>query len=248
MKTKLSLLAIGVGLVTLVGVTGIFVMHHIREVAAQPPPAQAALVIDTSDSRPCDCEAVESAARAMLTSRRMTQGSKLWLFVTGDQATAEEPILVGAYPVPFTRRVIEGREATGRQLGEALDKIKVTCAQFKPSKRSPIFLAIKRAVEQLRAQGCDGRNECELRVQSDLAELSEPAVRNALTGSRPASSALPPPIDNTGINILFCGLAEVSGNATGRHDVRRVDLTEKIWRNLFTDPGKITFVPHCSRD
>lgn len=246
MKYTKIILAVGLSCALLATVIIYGVVRHVRTIRPPLRARQEALLIDTSDSRSCDCDQVSTAARTALTGPVMGNGSKLWLFVTGDQSTAEEPILIGAYPAPYTRRVMEGREFTERQLRDKLDQIKAACSKFRQTKRSPIYLAIKRVVEQLRAEGCNKGVECGLQIQSDLSELSEPGVRDSLKRGK-IKSRSPHPIDNENINISVCGLAEVDGSVTGKHDAHNVNVTEEIWRKLFSDSARVTFSPHCQR-
>jgi hypothetical protein len=229
-----------------------------------PPPPQGILLRDRSDSIIGSCGDFAAMGNEMLASGQFGKGSSIAVMITGDDSTAGEPVLLDTYTVPSTQRVTEGRSKVMQEQQDLLEKIKHRCEQAGQTKQSPIFLAVRRAVEYLQAHGCDSRSDCTLYVQSDLEELSEKKIKELLNGSIPstrkasaASQQLPNPIDNAGISIKICGLSETKGVVTTenrgqriltpKHDAQRADRIHSVWQKLFTDPQHVTFNPLCPK-
>jgi hypothetical protein len=67
---------------------------------------------------------------------------------------------------------------------------------------------------------------------------------------------LAPPIDNEGIDVVFCGLAVTTGRVIkssdrkiGRvlpRDPGRENRLQLVWRSLFTTRELVRFEPYCS--
>lgn len=229
-----------------------------------PPPPQGLLLLDRSDSILGGCDDVSAMAREMLASSRFEPGSSIGLMVTGDDSTAGEPVLLGTFEVPVTRRVVEGRAKGVQQQRDLIDRVKSRCEESPQTKRSPIYMAVRRASEYLRSRGCKSGSSCWLYLKSDLEELSEGRIRDLIEGApgrvRKASdntSQLPTLIDNAGINVSVCGLSETAGapvSGGGRRtiltpirDARRADRIRSVWEQLFSDPPRVSFSPSCPK-
>jgi hypothetical protein len=225
-----------------------------------PPAAQAVILRDRSDSYLSGCADTAAMGQELVDSPFFGKGSAIALMVTGDDSTAGEPVLLAALEVPTTQRVVEGRSAIKQRQQGLLDKIRERCVAAGQTKRSPIYIAIRRAVEYLRAHGCDGRSQCTVYVQSDLEELSETSIKEVLSGgssNRKTLSALPTPIENRGIDVKICGLSETAGAIevdkrkqrvlTPNHDAQRADRIHSVWEELFTDPTRVVFNSHCPK-
>lgn len=230
-----------------------------------PPPAHAVLLRDRSDSGLGSCDNLAAMGRELLASSLFAAGSTIAIMETGDNSTAGEPVLLDVLEVPVTQRVIEGRSRNAQRQQELLDQIKVRCEEAGQTNQSPIYMAIRRAIEHLRARGCDGRSNCILYVQSDLEEMSERRIRELLNQTpqpvRRTSSIvpqLPTPINNAGINVRICGLSETVGTVevgsdrrrtfTPMHDAQRADRIRQVWEGLFSDPQHVIFNSHCPRN
>lgn len=225
---------------------GVYVSRAGREL-----PAQGAVVLDLSDSRKKDCGSASAMARDLVKSQQMGGGSKLYLFGTGGADTADEPQLLGSFDVYRSHRVLEDKKKGERAEVQMYEDLSARCEGAPQRNRSPIFLTVKRVAEHLRARGCDVKVPCGMYVQTDGDELSETAVRNALAGRRQGSRAaerLPPPIDNSGIQIRICGFAQVSHAPKKGEPLRsagRDDLQREVWQGLFTEPQSVIIEPHC---
>ena len=149
---------------------------------------------------------------------------------------------------------MESPAESERRERDLVEKIVTDCAALPRTSISPVFLAARRAIEQLRVLGCKQGTGCRLLFQTDGDENVEVGIRRALAGSR-APVELPAPIDNTGIAVSICGLAETTGQSDiGRADrVRRnhnacsADRVMEVLRRFFTVPALVTFEPVCPK-
>ena len=248
-------LAIAIGVVT-------FAAWRYTEYRHAPPAPQGALLRDRSDSNLGGCDDLAEMGREMLDSFEFKKGSSIAVLVSGDDKTADEPVLLGSFDVPLSQRVADGRSKFVQQRQDLLAAVKRRCVEAGQADRSPVYMAIRRAVEYLHAKGCDGRSPCVLYVQSDLEELSEKRIKELLNDSGAASKAprapsLPTPIDNSGVEVRICGLSETAGTTkasgdkqrrvTPRHDAQRADRIQSVWERLFTLPQSVSFNSLCPR-
>lgn len=251
------------GAVTLVAVAIIagIVLWRTEARKYTPSPAHILIVRDRSSSSSCACSGVVSMAETALSAPQLGKGSTLTLTATGDDATASEPIALGTFNIPVSRNVTETRDKARQPREELLKRIEQHCQQAGATKRSPVFIAIRRAVEQLRALGCNEQNHCILIVQSDLEELAVREIRDALNGAGTRGAAsdmhLPAPIDNTGIEVVIYGVAETVGvraeggrrqTLTPQRDPQRADRVQQVWQRLFAAPQNVTFRMFCPKN
>lgn len=230
---------------------GFFHWRHC--IVMQMPTAQAVEIDDRSLSVTNEEEGVPALGRRALGLPGMRKGSTLTFLATGDGATSDEPVLVAKYEMPVSRRAMEGRGAETERKDAILADLAGRLKELGRTTRSPIFLAVKRGVEQLRSSGCTPETTCYLLVKSDGQELSEPTIKKALRDSQ-SKNSLPSPIPNEGIRVVFCGLSETTGNTTegsrrGFHaqvsDRKGIDRVRDVWSSLFTQPELVTFEPYC---
>lgn len=219
------------------------------------PVPNSFVLLDWSDSTPDDCAAAVGLSRSGFTLPQMQRGSTVTLAVTGDESTANEPRSLGTYPVPISDKVFEGAKKNNQKLEDILSEIRGKCEQIPPVKKSSIFLAFKNAVAQLRSQGCGVKANCAILAKSDLQENVEPEIKAALRGNKASLSKLPAPIDNRGIRVTICGIAETKGlvnepngksrQLTQNRNAASFDLIRQVWGGLFTEPQSVTFTSFC---
>src|SRR5687768_6276924 len=77
----------------------------------EPPPAHAAVARDRSDSVQSTCKCSEFLLKEAMNAPGMGKDSTVTLIASGDESSADEPVLVGTFKVPVSRKVIEGRTA-----------------------------------------------------------------------------------------------------------------------------------------
>ncbi len=241
------------------GVSVGFVGWRIHAMRIQSTP-HFEIVADLSLSHAQGCESLLGLANQALSEARVSQGSTLTILVLGDVATANEPRRLGSYSIPTTRKVLEGRTAKLRRQQTLLAEIARQCGTIHATSISPIFLGVKQAVADLRARGCTEASQCQIFVDSDLEENVEPPIKASLNGAVSRRHKLPPPVENEGIEISFCGLAVTAGrivDPSGREihralprDAKRDERLRQTWQALFTKPELVKFEPYCttSRD
>lgn len=213
------------------------------------------VVDDTSASHWDGCESVIGLAAQVLQAKGSASGSTLTLLVLGDRITANEPRRLGTYPIPTVRKVLEGRSARLRNEQEILRDISSKCQPLHRTTVSPIFLGVTQAIADLRARGCRATSHCELFVDSDLEENVEPSITKSLNKNGGRQRVSLPSVDNTGIEVLFCGVAvtdgrihDVAGKGTLKfvtRDSGRVNLLQEVWRSVFEQPALVRFAPYC---
>jgi hypothetical protein len=214
--------------------------------------AHAVLMRDRSDSTTSGCAAIGGFAQEFLHDGKMDRFSSIIALATGDERSSDEPIEFARLNDIKRHSVKDDQEAIDQEESALVEDLIRRCDEQGGADRSPLYLAIRRGIEELRALGCHDGTGCVLYVQSDLAENGDSGLRKALLGDPHAS--LPAPIDNRGIVVHICGIAETSGPADGRgrlvteHRLRgakRADLTVAIWLREFTTPSLVFFEPHC---
>jgi hypothetical protein len=230
-------------------------IYYKTSAPVQPP--HAVIARDRSDSVSSDCGCTESLLKKALNESTMSRGSTVTVVASGDESTADEPVLVGGFDVPTTRRVIEGRDSTHRKQEALLADLKTKCEALPVTKRSPIALLIRRGLERLRHFGCNSATSgCELWVQTDAEETAEAELRKLFDGNRPdKQGAVMPLIDNHGIEIVFYGLSQTVGETettdgrrhhfTRERDIHRAVRLRDGWLSVFTDPSRVRFEPFC---
>lgn len=212
----------------------------------------AAVVIDRSMSVRSDSACTETLIRKALGRANGATAAKLSVITTGDNATADEPLLLAEYTVPTNRMVIEGRGAAARKTDEIIRDLQSKLVGIKRTTSTPIFIAIKGAIEHLRQDGCDTKSRCVLLVQSDLQETEESGLKAALAGFQ--TKRLPEPINNQGIAVAMFGISETNGpesrGQTSRavdRDAQTEDRIRSVWTRLFTDKNSVTFDGLCPK-
>lgn len=201
------------------------------------------------------CDSLLGLAEQVLQAKDASSGSTLTLLVLGDRTTASEPWRMGMYSIPTIRRVLEGRSAKLRREKEILADISAKCQSLRRTTISPIFMGVTQGVADLRAHGCKPISRCRLFVDSDLEENVDSTLRARLNGNEGQKSISQPRIDNSGIDVAFCGVAVTHGRIHdsaengGRkfltRDSNRETRIQEVWRSLFTKPAAVRFEPYC---
>src|SRR5258707_827691 len=184
---------------------GIF--YYVTTATVQPP--QAVIARDRSDSVLSDCGCTEALLKKALDAPNMGRGSTVTVITSGDESTADEPLLVGSFDTPISRRVIEGRDSARRKKEVLLADLKAKCESLPITKRSPIALLIRRGLERLRQAGCNSATVgCVLWIQTDAEETAETELKKVLDGNGANKRrGKVPMIDNWGIEVVFFGLS-----------------------------------------
>ena len=175
----------------------------------------------------------------------LSKGASLRVLVPGDALHNNEPILVAEYEIPSSRRALEGTKAVAQRKRELLVDLRDRLQRLPRAKTSPIFVAVKRGLEQLNS-ACHSTDDCTLDVRTDLIETAEPHVRQALNQSGPVVGL--PRLANEGIRVTICGLSESNPSAElnrRRGNAQTEDRVRDVWRSLFAAPALVSFAPFC---
>lgn len=225
-----------------------------------PLPVQVAIVLDLSDSvePDKDCQILSALILKGFNIKGIRKNSKMFISGTGNPATAFEPVSFAAFDLPISDKVMEGREAVIRVKKDLLFNLTSECRKNQVMTRnSPIFLAVKRAVEQLQANGCLGTVECYLFVRTDGEETEEPWLKQSLKAGKMLKKEKPALINNTGIRVSFCGFSETRGEVmeknkkkklTQKRAARSAEFLNHLWKEVFTEPDNVVIMPLCPKE
>jgi len=215
------------------------------------------VVYDRSGSTTGGCEALVGLVEQGLKEQPLSPASTITIMGTGDETTSNEPVLVARFAGVKSRRVMEGKRGARRREEALFADLDGRCRELEKTGTSPIYLAVKRAVEELRSKHCVDGSGCILYVASDGEETAETRVAEAISAPKKKLRSLPAAIDNSGIVVHFCGLSDTSGSTDRKakkarrerpvHDASRVDRIRTVWSSRFTEPDLVTFEPHCNR-
>lgn len=207
-----------------------------------PPLASitAAVLIDRSDSMQNPCAALADTTGRVLQLSADRAGSTLAVFLTGDPASANQPLLLASRAAPMRTRLLKGSQFLQLARTAFSDELKTLCVQQPTTRTSPIYSALKDAVNHLRAVDLPGSDR-RLLVVSDLRENVDPAITKALTQPLGTKIRSPIPIDNTAVSVIVCGYAQ-----TRDHQRLQNERLIEVWSQLFTDPTLVRFEPFCA--
>jgi hypothetical protein len=235
------------------GVSLGFVGWRVHAVKTQVTP-HFEIVEDFSLSHAQGCDSLVGLAERVLNTQSVARNSTLTVLAVGDQTTADEPWQLARYSIPRDDKVLEGRTEKLRRQQDILRDLRNRCRAARRTTISPIFLGVKQAVADLRAQGCKPNSRCALLVDSDLEENVEPSIKKSLNAGDGRHVSLPS-IANAGIGVTFCGLAVRAGRIVGPsgreirkfplHDPGRDDRLRQIWGSLFSKREAVRFEPYC---
>jgi hypothetical protein len=219
-------------------------LYGIRHAA---PPAYVALVHDDSGSEVAGCPAVRSIAVGALKLPNVANGSQFALIATGDKDNGYDGKLLHVFDIPVSRRVMEGREAEKRRQNEFGDAVKKACEGEPRKAVSPIFGAVKNALDHVRANRCGPSGACYVYVVTDGEENVDPLMRSALAGSKAALKKLTGTIPNEGIHVSFCGFAQtrVPGHGSSLTRNSPVERLQAVWTAVFSAPALVSIAPYC---
>ena len=216
---------------------------------------QFEIVKDPSASHEGGCESLAGLTGQALETNAAGPGSTVTVLVLGDQSTAGQPWRMGTYSVPTIRKVLEGRSAKLRQQEQILQDVSGKCQALRQTTVSPIFLGVTQAIADLRARGCSASSHCDLFVDTDLEENVEPVLKKALSKKDGEKWNSLPRLGNSGIDVLFCGVAVTNGRVHDtsekrewkfvRRDSSEVHRMQEVWRSLFAEPATVHFEPYC---
>ncbi len=207
-------------------------------------PAHIVIVVDRSKSITHRCSSLSGLVSRSLSLPNINKKSTITILGTGDPGTAFEPVLISSFQVPGNNKILEGKDKAKKARQDILHKVNKDCQQLKKTDYSPIYLSVKRGVEQLQVLGCQSDSDCRLWVLSDGLETEEKEFTNRINHKPSNKSA--PTIDNSCIQITFCGLSETQDKGKP-HSVKNTKALNTIWKSFFTEPRKTVLQPFCPK-
>jgi hypothetical protein len=201
------------------------------------------IVIDKSGSRPERCS-TGGIARRILSQSPVAPGSTMSLFFLGDNSDGYNP-RIRTEAIPFDHRVMESTKRVAARQTAFVNGLQAACQAASRPMQSAVFKAVERALEHLRAAGCKPESQCVLWVDTDGHENVDEEMKNLLRHMGGGSQGSPPRLDNAGVQVTLCGLAEthvVSPRNSKRAGSRSVP---EVWVSQFTRPENVSVQPYC---
>lgn len=239
MKHKLISIVAGVGIAAVPAV------YYLT----RPALAQFAVSLDTSGSVERGCVGLAGAAKTLIEQDGIRAGSTLSMLVIGNDRQNPDARMVFRGPVPVASgRVIgDDKEAHAQAQDELLGEVERACNAAKTSRASPVYQLVKQTIDVLRSQGTDPKGRGFALIKTDLDDDTTTGLREAIARSVRTTNVTVPAdlvcsIDNAGIEIKFCGVAEVQPR---RRIASTSDARILIWKQLFTHSELVSFEGYC---
>ena len=232
------------------GIATVSLWHY----ATRPPTAHVLAGVDSSLSVKANCSGLAGALQSSLHRPGIREGSTLTLMAMGKAANDPEPNVVFRDKVPIPSDDAQGRKAKERQYAEKrntfLAELALACNQIAAAPYTPLYRLVLQGLADLKAAGaCPPQGRCLFLVKTDLIEDVDPLL-TALLGQAAEDPTVPVPaelaasLDNTGVEIVFCGTSEIRpGKRTAKS--ASLDTRQRIWRELFVDRASVSFQPFC---
>lgn len=173
-------------------------------------------------------------------------------FATGDKTSSNEPKLITENHLETKADLVKGRNAGEIRFNEMTTTIKQSWEKVVPTKESPIFQGVARAIEQTQSHYKGDHIDYVIYVKTDLEETVSPELKDALNSDSKSKKKLTnlPKINNDKVQVIFIGVAETLGENLGSTKTRlrtpqKVEYLQQVWLSLFTKPELVRFEPFC---
>ncbi len=229
-------------------------------VAAQAKVPVYGIVADLTSSHTLDrshaCLAVAGLAESVVEESSAHVGAQLNVLALGDSTHAGEPVLLSAKDaIPVRMTLSIGEDALRKQRRSYTQDIYDRCLQAPAPEYSAVYLGVERMLEDLRSHGCGQVSRCVMYVDTDGDDNVERGLKERLQGASGHHGKPIALLDDQGIEVHFCGLAEANVDSSKRGNstsLRKAFLTHQppdhvqhVWRTLFLDPSAVSFTPFC---
>lgn len=219
----------------------------------EAPRAYAVVGPDTSLSVSMNCANIEQVISALMKRQGMREGSTIAFFKIGDGPNDPEPkrlleLIVPGESENFYNRD-QARKGYEKKVKELTAAIRQSCEAIAPTKFSPILRMVTRSIEHLRTL-CPKDGPCYATFKTDLVDDVDAQLAPVIAkAAKDPSIALPPElsgsIDNAGIQVAFCGAAEVRARKAGSATPPSPETLKRLWTGIFRHPELIFFEPFC---
>jgi hypothetical protein len=233
-----------------------------ERVGAQVRMPTTGIVVDATSSHEADrmqgCLDVLGLSERVVAEAVDHPGTQLVALSLGDSSTGGVPVMLSQHEaIPARIALSEGEDIVRKRRHTYLVDLYNNCMHAPAPEYSAIYLSIERMLETLRTHGCKPGVGCALWVDTDGDENVQMALQKRLRGEPPSHEAAVAPLDNIGIEVHFCGLAETSTGGANRgtkNSARSIFRTHRdprhvaeVWRSIFTDPTTVFFTPFCAQ-
>jgi hypothetical protein len=220
------------------------------------------IIVDATSSHDADrsraCLSMLGLSESVVADTVEHPGIQLLVLALGDSSTGGEPVMLSqGDAIPARIALSEGEDTIRQKRYGYLAALYNNCMHAPSPEYSAIYLGVERMLEALRAHGCKSGVGCTLWVDTDGDENVQPALEKRLSGNTPDHSGAIALLDNNGIEVRFCGLAESSISTSKRstsNNRRSIFRTHRdprhvaeVWRSIFTDPTAVSFAPFCAQ-
>ncbi len=231
-------------------------------VAANAKQPLYGIVADISSSHNVDrahaCLTVAGLSEKLMQESAGNPGARMEVLALGDSSRGGEPLLLTAQElIPVRTTLSTGKAAILRQQQSYVNGIYNNCVKAPSPEYSAISLGIERVLEYTRSKQCGSNTLCTVYVDTDGNENVATALTARLKGKLSSSFGQPPILDNTGVDVRFCGMAVRTVDPTtregsaGRRQAFRSHQDparmEAVWRSAFTHPEQVSFEPFCAQ-
>lgn len=199
--------------------------------------AVIALDVSASTSRASLCD---DMARILEDELARSGERQITILGTGGRDTANEPVRLGSFKLERSVRVLEGKTSGEEKQIHILGEARRLCEKLPLRQESPIFNTVATATKYFSGIRCgEGGATCSLMIRTDGVEEIDETVKRALT--KPLTRS--PRIENTGVSIGFCGLADRRTNF--RAKLPSLAAVETAFKPEFSDQNRVTFDAAC---
>lgn len=233
-QTLLWLLSTGLAL----GTVGVW-----RHYNPPHPTPHVAVLNDRSDSLPHDCGAIEALGQRSLKLPFVGPKSTLALFSTTDS----EPTFVATFKLPAAKLTTESKRKQAEAEKAFFADLRHRCENLPLRQTSPLLRSIRQVVSHLKIQNRSPNAGHYLIARTDLQETADASLKRLLL--QPVGTKVPEnarQIDNAGINVIVCGIAEGIPPRTGQSEYN-IERIKEVWLALFNHPELVVLEPYCPK-
>jgi len=215
--------------------------------------------IDASLSVEPNCGGVSAFAEGFLNRREIQSGSTLTVISMGVSPSHSAPRLRFHDEIPIADDSIYGRPENERKykddLEDLLAGVEQACEAVEATGHTPLYQMVEQGLAHLRSENlkCSGSRRCFFLIKTDLLDDVHPELLSVFNAAIDDPNVSLPPelagsLANENIEVSVCGTQEVRPPAKRSAPPIPMALRKRIWRELFTRPGLVSFQPFCAAD
>lgn len=201
---------------------------------------------DTSDSIP-NSNCLQNLLHEISIKYSQEETITITTFATGDKTTTYEPKLISKNEVKRKTDFVNGPKAAKLNFDKAKEEITTKWQNIPQTSESPIYQAIKRAIQQIQTNQGNTKTTRIIYIKSDLKETIFTELKQMLNNPNTKKKQHNiPKINNEEVQVIFIGTAQTIGKTNTIHEnLQNVENIQQIWQNIFTNPDLVQFQPFC---